>query len=68
MRPLDRLHKLTDDGCPCCVGELGELFQVLIGRPARAGSLARRANEDCPFDGRLNRDELFADGILRLSS
>jgi hypothetical protein len=64
MRALDRLHQLTDHGCPGGVGELRELLEMLIRGSARSGPLTWRADKNCPFDGCLDSDELFADGYL----
>src|SRR6185503_7286381 len=63
MRAVDGLHELTDHERSSRVGELRKLLQVLIGRSTRAGSLSRRADEDCPLSRGFDRDELFADGL-----
>jgi hypothetical protein len=54
MRAVDGLDQLSHDGGAGGVGELRQLAQVLVGGAPRAGSLARRADQDRPFDGRLN--------------
>jgi hypothetical protein len=64
VRAVDGLHELTHHVCTRGVGELSELLQVLIRGATRAETLARRADENCAFDQRLNRDELFTDGYL----
>jgi hypothetical protein len=66
--PIDLLHEPADDFRSGGIGQLGQLFQVLLGRTPRARALARRANENGPLDGRDDVDQLFADGFLDRSS
>jgi hypothetical protein len=67
MRAVDGLDELTDDVRPGRIGELGKLLQVLIGRPSRAESLARRADENRALGGRFDRDQFLADVRLLYS-
>jgi hypothetical protein len=61
MRPVDGLHELPDDLRAGRVGQLGELFQRFVGRAPRARSLARRTDQNRPFNGRFDCDQFFAD-------
>ena len=64
MRAVDLLHELADDLRARGIGKLGQLFQMFVGGAPRPGSLSRRSNENGPFDGRFDRDQLFADVLL----
>ena len=64
MRAVYLLHEPADDFRARGIGKLGKLFEVLVGGAPGAGPLPRCPDENGPFDGRGDADQVFADGLL----
>ncbi|MEO5567324.1 MAG: hypothetical protein ABIR92_02455 [Gemmatimonadaceae bacterium] len=61
MRTIDLLHQLSDDLGAGGVRQLGQLLEMLVGRAPRPNSLARRADQNRPFNGRIDVDQCLTD-------
>jgi len=68
MRAIELLGELTDDDRSRGVGESLQLAQVLVERLARARPLERRPDEERPFDGGRDGDQISCDGLASIGA
>ena len=64
VRAVDLLHEPADDLRSRGIGKLGQLLEMLVGGAPRAGPLPGCSDENGPFDGRSDADQIFADVLL----
>ena len=58
MRTVDLLGELADDDRACRIREALELLEMFVDVMAGGSSLERRADENRPFGGRRQLDEV----------